>query len=170
MAYTRVRGITSLSSVSSLDSKDVELIYSFPALEYVTINRIDFQVDFQMTNTSGSWPTMPTVPAVFGIGTTTKSGSAPSAPVNGPITDDTLYQWWWDGIIWQPNYIAPAGTSVFDWHQEASIRANHELSGVDYQSVWAGIEVVDNNGSGGTFFADWYAIVYWNILFSPTKT
>lgn len=169
MSYTRVKGITSLGATSTLDSYDGELIYAFPSLEYVTINRIDIQVDFQMTNTSGSWPTMPTVPAVFAITPTTASGT-PVAPTSGPITDEASWTWWYDGIIWQPNYIAPAGTSVFDWHHDFSMRANHELIGTENTSVWAGIEVIDNNGSGGTFFADWYAIVYWSILFSPTKS
>lgn len=169
MAYTRTRGITSLAHTSGLDTVDIELIEEFPTGEDITINRVDIQVDFQMTNTSGSWPTMPTVPGVFAIGTTTSSGT-PAKPANGPITDDTLWKWWWDGIIWQPNYIAVSGTSVFDWHNDFSIRANHALIGTENTSLWAGIEVIDNNGSGGSFFAEWFAIVYWSILFSPTKT
>lgn len=168
MANTWVRGITSLFSASSLDSYDGELIYSFPALEYVTIHRMLIDVDFQMTNTTGSWPTMPTVPAVFGIAANTASGAPPTAPASGPITDEASWNRLWDGIIWQPNYIAPTGTSVFDWHEHIDLRPNHKLVGTDYTSLWAGIEVIDNDGSGGTFFADWYAVVYWNILFSPS--
>ena len=170
MSYFWERGITSLFHTAANDAYDGELIWEQPSASGLTVRRMILTVEFQMENTSGSWPVMPTVPVIFGVATTTGAGVAPVAPVSGPYTTPVDWNIWWDGMIWRPNYIAPAGTSLFDARLDIDTKVNHTLSTADNESFWAGIEVLDNNGAGGTFFSDWYAIVYWQLLFAPTVT
>lgn len=168
--YFWERGITSLFSASGADTYDGELIWEQPANSGLTVRRMVLTVEFQMENTSGTWPPMPNVPVLFGVATTTSVGGAPTPPVNGPYTSFVNWNVWWDGLIWRPNYIAPAGTSIFDARLDIDTKVGHKLSDTDNESFWAGIEVLDNNGMGGSYFSDWYAIVYWSLLFAPTVT
>lgn len=169
MAYSKVRGFKIMSTISSLDSVNIQPLYEFVMDEYVTIRRIMLTICFSMDNTAGFWPNMPSVPAVIGLGSTTNGSGAPPAPANGPITAPEDYQWMWDGIVWRPNYIPASGTAVFDWTETVDLRANHAVAGAVNETVWAGIEVNDNN-SGTPWFSNWQAIIYYNILFSPTVT
>lgn len=166
--YTWRRGLTTLSSVSGPDATSWGLITAVDAGSGLSVRRMVLSVDFQMTNTSGTWPPMPTVPAVFGVGTTSATGSDPVAPVSGPYTDPATANWWWDGLVWKLSYADTTGTSIFDAHKEIDSRTNHSFSTAENESLWAGVEVVDTDGAGGSYFVDWQVAVYWSLLFAPT--
>lgn len=164
-----IRGINTMATASSLDNYQSALLYDEPIGSAATLRRILCQVDFSMENTSGTWPDMPSVPVVLGLALTTNttSGVTPPPPAAGPYTDEASWKVYWRGLIWRPNYIAPAGTSVFDAQDNIDNVINHLLPTTENNALYAGIEVLDNNGSGSTFFSSWSAIFYYNLLYTP---
>lgn len=171
MAATWIRGLQELFSGAGNDVTQWIQLHEFFPGDDVTIRRIIVTWWFEMENTTGTWPTMPTVPGVLGIGTTTAVDPAnPVEPASGPYTNPDVANYYWDGIRWEPNYIAPSGTSTFKDKGKIDVSVNHLIDNTLRTGVWFGAEVLDNNGSGGTFFSDWYMAMYFQILTTTQGT
>lgn len=171
MAATWLRNLVELYSTAENDATQWVQMHEFFAGDDVTIRRIICTWWFEMTNTSGTWPTMPTVPGVLGIGTTTAVPPAnPVEPASGPFTTPAVANYYWDGIRWEPNYIAVSGTSTFKDSGKIDLSVNHLVDNTLRTGVWFGAEVLDNNGAGGTFFSDWYMAIYYQILTTTQGT